>query len=340
MVGTIFWEWYISWSSWHCKSGNLWSRFYSLNVTVVVARARCFSKLGCQKTSITLWHWELGCSIGWRQVNEILCQISTWSLRLSHIEMLLHAFVTRSLPFIIFIEEPVCSFWMSLLAKIGNWIFLVVLIFWPGDLSHLFRVCKIALSSITDTDSIEIVFLWISWYKTIRQRSILMWNLFLKFLHMISLEESLMSANTIFFIRECSIVLERVFCWWWGWRCLEVNVTTREPCELSPIVQSPFGTWDFSRIDNTFTRHYGEVVIGCSSFIQICGLSFDDFFLSRSIINSSDGVIHWWLLSAIHSLLIQVDSKATFCCSGCLQSTWSSCCIKKLRISKHRRRLT
>ena len=230
MMGTIFWEWHISWGFRHCKSCCFWSRFNRLDIAVVHSRAWCFFIFWSQQTSITLRHRKLGCFIRWRQVNEFLFKISTWSLRISHIKMLFHAFITGSFPFVVFIEEPMRSLWMILLTDIWNWVFLMVLIFCSRYCSHLFGVCEISLGSITNTDSVALILLRICWQKSIRQRGILVWQLFGKLSHMGRQVESFISADTILFTRVCSIVCVGVFCWWWGWWSLEVNITAREPC--------------------------------------------------------------------------------------------------------------
>ena len=139
-----------------------------------------------------------------------------------------------------------------------------------------------------------------------------------QFPYMVRQVESLMSADTKLFTRVWSIVWVWVFCCWGWWRSFEVNVTTREPCKLSPIMQSPLRDRNLFRIDDVWARHYGEVVIGCSRSLHKWVLSFDNFSLSRSIINSSYGIVHWMLLlCAVH--FMQIASQATFC--------WSSPCI-------------
>lgn len=90
-------------------------------------------------------------------MNKVLFKVSTWTLSVSHIEMLFHSFIASLLPLVIFIVESVHGPRVILLANIVYGVNFMLIVFGTWNLLKLFCICEVRFIAIPHRDPVEIV---------------------------------------------------------------------------------------------------------------------------------------------------------------------------------------
>jgi len=162
MLCTVLWERDIARCPWHREWPILHSSLNSLYFVLVITRPRYLGLFEGKESSITFWYGELWGLLRWRQMNEFLLEICTWSFGVTHVKVMLHTLVARLFPLVIFVIKTVLSTWVLLFALVAQWINFMRIIFGSWYLRQLLLVREVNLSAIAHCNSIEIVTSWVT----------------------------------------------------------------------------------------------------------------------------------------------------------------------------------
>ena len=283
MLTSVFSERDISGCPRHCKSGIACFWFYCLNIISVVARSRTLRFLCSQKTAISAGNWKLRGLLCRREMNKVLFQIGTGSLGLTHVKVLLHAFVAGFLPLVILVVETVLGLRVLPLALVTQRVLHVCIVLCCRNLWELLLVREVTLSSVTNRHLVEFVTASVPCDQSRLINRVLMWHLQMQFFNAGRQYESLGAAHAKFYITERSIGIRRVGRGWWGGTTLKVNITPRKPRKFCFGVHAPRRLVYLTRHHYFLPSHLWQVVIGRASPVQVRGHCLDILLIACSV---------------------------------------------------------
>lgn len=179
-------------------------------------------------------------------MDKISLKIGTWTLAFSTIEMLFHTFKACPFLFIIFVVEAILGLRIHFNTLVSYRVDVVIFVLSSGNLSQLFLISKVWLISVSHWNPVKFVTTYITSNKTWVQSLILVGYLFLDICQWRGQLESRHFSNGMFGLLEVSIVLRTILSGLWWTRCLEIDVSTREPCKFRPWLERP--VWLIARI--------------------------------------------------------------------------------------------
>jgi len=169
----------------------------------------------------------------------------------------------------------------------------VIIVLCTGHLLKLLRVCKVTLVAKAHGNFVEAIGFHIASDQSRVQGIILMRDLLVQLLNTRREMESLKVADTMLQIWIRSISLWRVFSGTWRRASREIDVSTGEPSQFSSIMEVPLLSISLIGDHDLLSSHFRQIVVGCTSSIQISAHSFKQLFITGCIFDVPWSLLHW-----------------------------------------------
>ena len=226
-----------------------------------------------------LWNTPSLRSLGQALVNVFLRHICSRSEGLSHVEMLIHAFVASPLILVVFIVEAVLRLWIIFGAHVRERVFDVGIILCGGrSFVTRFDVHEIRLFAITDGNFID----FIARHWLLHQ--VLARDLLLDGGDVSGESKSTLAPERVLEVPELLVVSCRgVVCGSWRGTTSKINVSALKPCELRSRLKRPIWVGFSMRGGLLLSSEAWQIIVSSTCLVEIRTHSFHELFFACAV---------------------------------------------------------